>query len=269
MADAVRDGVRLSFDSTDGARRPLVLIHGWCCDRTYLSPQAGHFAAMGHAVLAPDLRGHGASDAPAGSYGMPVFADDVAWLMAEAGLKEPAIVVGHSMGGIVAFDLAVRHSDLVAGVVMIDSAVARPEASRAKLPAFIERLTGPEAIPAVAEYVRRALFIPTDDAERRERVITAMARTPQHVVVGALQGMYDFDPDEAAGRVLPPALFIASNGPPLCDLARLAALVPGLMTAQTAGSGHFAPLEVPDQINAMIGRFERLLDGAGSAPPRR
>jgi len=266
MAEAVRDGVRLSFDQVDGVGRPVVLIHGWCCDRSYLAPQAEHFAAGGHAVLAPDLRGHGASDAPVGSYAMAVFADDVAWLMAAAGLAEPAIVVGHSMGGIVAFDLAVRHPERVAGVVMIDSAVARPEASRAKLPAFIERLRGAEAIPAVADYVRRALFLPTDDANRRERIVAAMGETPQHVVVGALQGMYDFDPGEAVERALPPALFIASNGPPLCELARLAALVPGLMTAQTAGSGHFAPLEVPDQINAMIARFLALHDRAGAAP---
>lgn len=255
MAEAVRDGVRLSFDRVDGVGRPLVFIHGWCCDRSYLAPQMEHFAAAGHSVLAPDLRGHGASDGPMGSYAMPAFADDIAWVMAAAGLAEPAIVVGHSMGGMVAFDLAVRHPALVAGLVMIDSAVARPAASRARLPAFIDRLRGPEAVAALEDYVGRALFLPTDDPARKAAIIAAMRATPRHVMVGALEGMYAFDPDEALGRVLPLALFIATNGPPLCDLSRLAALVPGLMTAQTAGSGHFAPLEVPEQINAMIARF--------------
>jgi pimeloyl-ACP methyl ester carboxylesterase len=170
------------------------------------------------------------------------------------------------MGGIVAFELARRHPELVAGVAMIDAAVVRPDASRARLPAFIERLSGPDAIPAVSDYVRRALFLPTDDAARREQIITAMARTPQHVIVAALQGMYDFHPDGAAGKALPPALFIATNGPPLCDLGRLAAIVPGLMTAQTAGSGHFAPLEVPDQVNAMLTRFVALVDAGLPAP---
>ncbi len=114
--------------------------------------------------------------------------------------------------------------------------------------------------------MRRALFLPTDDAARQARILAAMAKTPNHVVVGALQGMYDFDPAEAAGVALPPALFVSTNGPPLCDLARLAALVPGLMTAQTAGSGHFAPLEVPDQINAMIARFVTLVGGEARKP---
>ncbi len=258
MEKLVRDGVRLAFERIDGDRLPIVLIHGWCCDHTYLAPQAAHFAGRGHAVLSIDLRGHGASDAPAGSYAMQVLADDVAALCRERAIGRAA-VIGHSMGGMVAFDLAVRHPDLVAGLVMIDSAVARPEVSRAKLPAFIARLRGPEGAAALADYVGGALFLPTDDQARKAAVIAAMVATPRHVMVAALEGMYAFDPEEAAGKLLPPALFVATNGPPLCDLTRLAALVPGLMTAQTAGSGHFAPLEVPDQINAMIARFLAIL----------
>ncbi len=265
MVSRTPGAVKLAYDKVDGDRQPLVFIHGWCCDRGYVAPQADYFARAGHAVLSPDLRGHGASDAPAGSYAMRVLADDVASLCRETGIARP-VVVGHSMGGIVAFDLGVRYPDLAAGVVMIDSAVARPERSRAALPAFIERLRGPDAVALVQDYVRRALFLPTDDAARQARILAAMAKTPNHVVVGALQGMYDFDPAEAAGVALPPALFVSTNGPPLCDLARLAALVPGLMTAQTAGSGHFAPLEVPDQINAMIARFVTLVGGEARKP---
>lgn len=264
MAEAVRDGMRLAFDRIDGDRVPIVFIHGWCCDRSYLAPQVAHFAGIGHEVLAPDLRGHGASDAPESGYAIADFAGDVAWLCRELGVQRP-VLVGHSMGGMVAFDVVVRHPDLVAGLVMIDSAVTRPEASRARLPAFIDRLRGPEAIPAVQDYVGRALFLPTDDAGRRAAIVAAMAGATPRVMVGALEGMYAFDPEEAAGRALPPALFIATNGPPLCDLSRLAALVPGLTTAQTACSGHFAPLEVPDQINAMIARFVALVAAAAAS----
>ena len=249
-----RDGVRLACDYVDGPRQPLVFIHGWCCDRGYLAPQVERFAAAGHAILAPDLRGHGASDAPEGAYTMDVFADDVAWLARAVGIARP-VIVGHSMGGIVGFDLMMRHPGEIAGLVMIDSAVARPAASRAALPAFIAKLRGPAAATFVRDYVRRTLFHTTDDAARQARILAAMGGVPPHVMAGALQGMYDFDPSPAARIIRPPVLFIATNGPPLCDLTRLAAIVPEVMTAQTAGSGHFAPLEVPDQVNAMIARF--------------
>ena len=257
-----RDLVRIAYDRTEGALTPVVLLHGWCCDRSYLAPQAAFFAALGHGVVAPDLRGHGASDAPDGSYAMQVFADDVAALCDSLGVAG-AVVVGHSMGGIVAFDLAVRYPALVSGLVMIDSAVTRPEASRAGLPAFIARLAGPERETAVRDYVTRVLFQPTDDAARKAAILDAMARVPPHVMIGAIQGMYDWDPAEAAGKALPPALFIANTGKPLSDLVRLGALVPGLMLGQVVGSGHFCTLEVPDQVNAMIARFVDLAARGG------
>lgn len=261
-----RDDVRLAYDLVDGPGRPFVFIHGWCCDRSYLAPQVDYFSAAGHRVLAPDLRGHGGSDAPDGSYAMDVFAEDVAALCERAGIRD-AIVAGHSMGGIVAYALALRRPDVVAGIVMIDSAVARPAASRAALPAFIERLRGPDPATAVQDYVRRVLFIPTDDVARRDRILDAMGRTPAPVMAAALQGMYDFDPASDAEAARPRSLFISTNAAALCDLSRLATLMPGLMMAQTAGSGHFAPLEVPDQVNAMIGRFAAIVDKE-TAPTR-
>jgi pimeloyl-ACP methyl ester carboxylesterase len=54
-----------------------------------------------------------------------------------------------------------------------------------------------------------------------------------------------------------PFLYIAA-GNVLPDLARLRELCPQVMTAQTAGAGHFNQLEVPDQVNAMIERFLRV-----------
>ncbi len=62
----------------------------------------------GHSVMALDLRGHGRSDKPDQQYTMRVFADDVAWLCAELELTKP-ILIGHSMGGIISFDLAARY----------------------------------------------------------------------------------------------------------------------------------------------------------------
>ena len=258
MPSIHRDGVALAYDRIDGAGQPLVFIHGWCCDRSYFAPQVEHFAGLGHAVLAPDLRGHGESDAPEGAYSMQVLADDVACLCGELGVRR-SVVIGHSMGGIVAFDLADRYPELVAGLVMIDSAVFRPDASRAALPAFLERLKGPDSVASLQDYVGRFLILPTDDAERRARILAAMPQTPRQAMVGALQGMYDWDPTEAAGHRLPPCLFIASNGRPLCDIGRFLAMVPGLMFGQTVGSGHFCQFEVPDQVNAMLSRFLAIL----------
>jgi pimeloyl-ACP methyl ester carboxylesterase len=255
---AIRDGVALRYRRADGDLVPIVLVHGWCCDHSYFAPQFEHFAGRGHTVVAVDLRGHGESDQPEQAYSMQVFADDLAWLADDLGLGHP-VFVGHSMGGVAAFDLAVRHPWLPAGVVMIDSPVVRPEASRARMPAFLERLRGPDYRTAIADYVEQVLFLPTDDPRRKADVLARMPETARHVMVAALEGLRDFDPEEAAGRVLAPSLYIAADDRPLSDMPRFFALAPDMLFGQTVGSGHFCQLEVPEQVNAMIERFLAIL----------
>ncbi|MEV7772548.1 alpha/beta hydrolase [Kitasatospora sp. NPDC086791] len=76
-------------------------------------------------LVAPDLRGRGASRSVAGPYGLARHADDVAALITalDAG---PAVVVGHSMGAWVTALAAVRHPELVRRVLLVDGAVTFP-----------------------------------------------------------------------------------------------------------------------------------------------
>jgi pimeloyl-ACP methyl ester carboxylesterase len=249
--------VALRYERADGEGVPVILVHGWCCDHTFLAPQFEHFTERGHTVIAVDLRGHGTSDKPEQAYSMPVFADDLAWLTAELGLANP-VVVGHSMGGVAAFELAVRHPGLASAIVMIDAAVTRPEASRARMPAFLETLKTGDYRAAVSAYIEQALFLASDDPGRRAAILAKMLGAERHVMIAALQGMYDFDPAEAAGRTLAPSLYIASNARPLSDMPRLLGLAPQTLFGQTVGSGHFCQLEVPDQVNAMLDQFLRV-----------
>src|SRR5207302_5097401 len=76
-------------------------------------------------VVAVDLRGHGGSAAPEQDYTIPGHADDVAWMIQELGLNKP-VVIGHSMGGAIAFDLAARYPELPAAIVAIDAPVVVP-----------------------------------------------------------------------------------------------------------------------------------------------
>ncbi len=142
---------------------------------------------------------------------------------------------------------------------MIDSPVARPEASRANMPGFLESLRGDGYREAVAAYVEGALLLPGDEATRRAGVLTRMVATPRHVVIGAFEGMRDFDPDRGAG-VPVPSLYIAADDKPLSDLPHLFRLAPGMQFGQTVGSGHFCTLEVPEQVNPMLDRFLALLE---------
>ena len=189
---------------------PVLLVHGWCCDHTYLAPQFEHFARRGHRVVAVDLRGHGRSDKPHQRYTMQLFADDLARTCERFELAKP-VVIGHSMGGIVAFDLAARDRDLPSAVVMLDAAIVLPSAARAAITSFLEELRGPDYREVLRQYVARSLFIPTDDQERKKRIVHIMSGAPQHVMVSAFESLRDYDPTETAGGLTAPGLYIAAD----------------------------------------------------------
>jgi len=67
-------------------------------------------------VISVYLRGHGDSDKPQTPYTVCGFADDVAWLCGELGVAKP-IVIGHSMGGMTALEIAARYPELPSAIV--------------------------------------------------------------------------------------------------------------------------------------------------------
>jgi pimeloyl-ACP methyl ester carboxylesterase len=254
MRQLRRDGVALFYEEAGGGELPLVFVHGWCCDHTYFAPQFEHFRRK-HRVVAVDLRGHGQSGKPHQSYTMEGFADDVAWMCYQLGVEKP-VLIGHSMGGIVAFDLACRYPTLPSAIVMLDAAVVLPGGARAAAPHLIEALRGPDYREVQRQYVANSLFIPTDDQQRKERILQDMSSAPQQMMVSTMESLRDYDAAAVAEGCAVPALYIAADEPqPRTDMGRLHELLPRLMDGKTVGSGHFCQLEVPEQVNPMIERF--------------
>src|SRR5262245_39925912 len=117
----------LSFVAAGRSGRPMVLVHGWCCSRAHMRGLAQHFAAT-HRVFSVDLPGHGEPplrDVPLTFEG---FARALADFLSAHELRD-VILVGHSMGGVVAVHAASVCPDRVAAVVNLDGALPlRPEA---------------------------------------------------------------------------------------------------------------------------------------------
>ena len=249
-----RDGVMLAFEET-GHGRPVILVHGWTCNRSYFTPQRDHFART-HRVVSIDLRGHGESDKPPGPYTIAGFADDVAWLSQELGLVKP-VVIGHSMGGMTALEVAARHPDLPGAIVVCDSPMALPAPLAASLVTVSADFRKPDWRPAHRAFLSEALFIASDDPARKERILADMTSAPEHVTLGCWDAIVGADMEGALRRCKAPFLYLAA-ATPLADFARLRELCPHVVIGQTVGAGHFHQLEVPVQVNAMIDRFLEL-----------
>jgi len=99
--------------------KPVVLLHGLGAEHRMWQPQLESFPAAGWRVIAPDMRGHGASDTPA-TFSLADCARDVADILAANDI-EKASIVGVSMGGLVAQQMTCDFPEKVEKLVIVDS----------------------------------------------------------------------------------------------------------------------------------------------------
>jgi pimeloyl-ACP methyl ester carboxylesterase len=241
-------------DLSMGAR-PMLHVHGWCCDRRAMLPVARAFSGRGHLLV--DLPGHGASppgpDWAIGSHARAVLE------VAPAG----ALLVGHSMGGqVVLAAAATAAPGQVSGVVLLDPAHIIPtekalETGR-RLADKLERHPPGEVVRAFA---RAQIQGPVADPQAFDALVEIMAATPPEsaraqwaaILAWAEQGLGA----AALERLAVPALVISCAKPVnrLADLARASRQV---MTGQVAGAGHMLQFEAMDQVAPMVRRWLRL-----------
>ncbi|RRH89303.1 alpha/beta hydrolase [Mesorhizobium tamadayense] len=115
-------GLDLAYVEVAGLEPPLLLVHGFTDTSRSFSLLAPHLC--GRRLIMPDLRGHGASQAGRGLR-VADFAEDMAGLIRRLRLERP-VVVGHSLGAMVAIALAARHPELVGGLVVL-AGTLRPD----------------------------------------------------------------------------------------------------------------------------------------------
>ncbi len=109
----------------DPGRSGLVLVHGGAAHAhwwSFIAPQLSHH----YQVVALDLSGHGDSGRRE-QYPREIWADEIMAVAEDAQLVGAPIVVGHSMGGFVCISAAARYGDRLAGAVILDSPVRRPD----------------------------------------------------------------------------------------------------------------------------------------------
>jgi pimeloyl-ACP methyl ester carboxylesterase len=245
-----RAGVRLHYREAGRGAPALVLIHGWGGSLEHWERAAAALRRTWR-VVRVDLRGHGRSDAPAeGRYDVTGFADDVAWMIGRLGLRRP-LVVGHSTGGLVALQLAVDRPAAVRAIAMVDSLISSEtrEALRRAPPRGLEQM-----------------FHPGFDRRVARGIARQAARLPPHVARPAAASVFAHDSTSALRALRVPALFIAADaGGRDPEQARRALDGTGVWFGQVVGSGHYAMLEVPEQVVAMLRRFLVSLRGRRAA----
>lgn len=232
-----------------GEGAPCVLVHGFPLDHTMWRHQL--VALSRWRRIAPDLRGFGASSAPADGYSMARYADDLVAVL-DALRLEQAVFCGLSMGGYVLFELWRRHPQRVRALVLADTRAEGDNADgkrgRDELAAVAER-EGPAGIAArmLPKLVARTTAQAQPEVVRQ--VEAMILRTPVPGIVGALRAMRD-RPDNRPllPEIRVPTLVLVGAAdelvPPAASRA-MADAIPGARYAEVPEAGHLAPLEQP------------------------
>lgn len=251
------NGVRLAYQANGEVSKPaLLLVHGFPLDSGMWEAQLEGLAGNAY-MIAPDLRGHGRSDAPPGPYSMEQHADDLAALLDYLGVRK-AVVAGLSMGGYVTLAFWRRHPDRVAGLALLDSrASADTPEGRAGRTATIERVRE-RGVEVLAEEMLPRMLSPENLSDERiaGRVREIVLRQPAEGMTGALAALREREDNAATlTSITVPAIVVVGEHdaitPPDVALA-MAREIPNARPIVVANAGHMSPMENPEEVNLAL-----------------
>jgi 3-oxoadipate enol-lactonase len=201
-----------------------------------------------------DSRGHGLSGCPPGPYTIEDNVADLAALLDHLDVSG-AVVVGLSVGGMIAQGLSAARPELVKGLVLCDTAhrIGPPELWNERMAAV--RTDG---IEALAEPILERWFSATFRAEQPEALAgwrAMLTRTPVEGYLGTCAAIRDGDLGAAARAISVPCLCVVGSedgATPPALVRSLADLIPGARFEVVQGVGHLPCIEVPDQLADMM-----------------
>jgi pimeloyl-ACP methyl ester carboxylesterase len=248
--------VQLAYDD-GGSGECVVLIHGHPFDRTLWEPQLAALRGS-FRVLAPDLRGFGGSPVTPGRVLMREYAADIEELLAALGIARAA-VVGLSMGGLVAMELAAAAPERCWALGLVATTAQPP--SPQDLRARDERADATErgGMSVLVDYMHTGLYGPACPPAVRARVDAMMAAASPAGAAAALRGRGrrpDYRPMLAALDI--PALVVAGTADPWSNAEVTAEIVASLKRPELVlmdGCGHLPNLEAEAQFNEALLAF--------------
>ncbi len=250
------NGIDLFYE-TRGAGQPLLFVHGLGSSLRDWEAQAAEFSRA-YQVITYDLRGHGQSDKPRGPYSLPQFAADAAGLLKTLGVSS-AHVVGLSLGGGVAFQLALDFLALAKTMVIVNSA---PELL---VNTFKDRLAIWQRIVIVrllgmrkmGEVLAPRLFPLQEHAALRAAFIERWADNDPNAYLASVRAMVGWSVKARLGTIRCPSLIISADQDytPLALKEEYTRLIPGARLVVISNAHHATPLEKPVEFNSALQAF--------------
>jgi 3-oxoadipate enol-lactonase len=258
MPHANVNGISMYYETHGDGGEPLVLVHGYTGDITDWRHQIPEFSRT-HRVLVMDHRGHGKSEAPAdhGCYTIDTLADDVEALVEHAGFDRFHLL-GHSMGGAVVQEIALRSPRKLISLTLHDTsyrfAATRSEVVQKWIDAR-NKVAREQGMAAVASFPGVTKPPPHMPEGRREEEKERLARMSVDGFIGCWGALQSWKGSkERAHEISAPTLVIygALDGPLVEASKRLAEVIPGASLVEIPEAAHSPQYERPALFNAAL-----------------
>jgi 3-oxoadipate enol-lactonase len=259
MPVAQNGAVKVFYD-TYGQGTPLVFLHPWSTNGYIWYYQAFPFARTNQ-VIVIDHRGHGRSDKPANGYSIREHASDVRAVLDAAGVQK-AILVGNSIGGMIAMQFNLDYPDRVIGNLILSSGTALaenmpPEAAAAFRNDY-QGTFGALMETAIAAKSKRER---PEILEVMKAHFAVQSNFPKHVFDSSMadpEGLFAWNIKNKLGTIRKPTLVVAGEedqATPVAANKFLADNIPGAKLIAVKDVGHFYQLEKPLEFNATLSEF--------------
>jgi non-heme chloroperoxidase len=253
-------GVELEyFEQGSAGGDPVILLHGYTDSHLSFDGFLKTFPRSYH-VYALDQRGHGASSKPACCYGMKSdFAADVLAFMDSLGIQR-AHLIGHSMGSLIAQEVAINHPERVNKLVLIGATskmAGNPVALSFK--PLIDGLVDP-VDPAVARLFQTLSLFRSVPKDVLDTAIAESLKVPAQIWKDAFAGVMSEDLSAQINRITAPTLILFGDQDLFFTSAEQQVLdsrIPDSRLLVYAGTGHRLHVELPKDAARDIDSFFR------------
>lgn len=246
--------------TTLGQGPTVLMLHGIGGGHLAFAPQVETFASSGYRAVAWDMPGYGRS-APIEPYTFKGLAQACVDLI-DSLQAAPVILVGHSMGGMVAQEVVARRPDLVSRLVLCGTSPAfgKPDGDWQR--AFIAERTAPldagQSMADLAQVLVPRMIGPGSLPEGVKLATHCMGLVPAATYRRALECLVTFDRRDNLSRIHVPTLLIAGehdrNAPPAV-MQKMAQAIVGSTYIEMKGIGHLQNLEAPDEFDRLLLNF--------------
>lgn len=250
------NGIDLYYE-TVGKGQPVLFIHGLGSSSRDWEMQVFDFSKQ-YQVITFDLRGHGQSEKPRGPYTMSLFAADTAELINSLGVA-PIHVVGISLGGMIAFQLAVDHPELIKSLVIVNSGpevVVRTMKDRWNV--FMRfatvRLLG---MRKMGEVLSKRLFPKDAQAEIQKLFVERWAENDARAYSDTLRAIVGWNVTDRIHKINLPTLVVAADGDytPVSVKEAVVQKMPQAKLVVIQDSRHATPVDSPEKFNEVVISF--------------